>query len=156
MASYTLDTNILINMERLYPRDIFSGLWDSLEELIDADRACICYFVQHELSVGSDELLAWTKARDKFVCSPDDDEVALATAMSAQHPDWVADTKNAADPWVVAHGHEHKRSIVTEESRAGFGVVDKNQKIPNVADEYRVPVLKFFEFARAESWEFRR
>lgn len=45
MTSYTFDTNILINLERRYPRDVFETLWLRFEELIAEGRGFICEMV---------------------------------------------------------------------------------------------------------------
>lgn len=55
---YTLDSNILINMERLYPRDIFISLWSSIENLVSRGEVCICEAVLAELQRGDGTLLA--------------------------------------------------------------------------------------------------
>lgn len=154
MTAYTLDTNILVNMQRLYPRDIFPTLWDSLEMLIDVDCACICSEVFVELKRGGDQLHEWARDLPGFVCELTDGEPATVAAISAQHPEWVRGTQNAADPWLIAHAVAHSRTIVSEERQAGPGVEDRNQKVPNVAAENDVECIKFFEFARRQRWQF--
>lgn len=151
---YTLDSNILINMERLYPRDIFTTLWDSIERTAELGETCICDAVLRELKRGTDELHDWAKTLTGFLCSTAQTEVAIVAAITADHPDWVRGTQNDADPWVIAHGLHEKRAIVTEENRKGPNTEDKNQKIPNVADEHGVPTMKFFDFVKAQGWTF--
>jgi len=154
MSHYTLDTNILINLERQYPRDIFPGIWDALELMVDDQRACICRDVLDELSRGGDELHSWAKGLDGFVCEVTDAEVKTVVEISVAHPRWVQGSFNAADPWLIAHASESGRDIVTEEKRAGHGVHDHNQKVPNVASELNIESLTLFELARAETWRF--
>ena len=154
MSEYTLDTNILINLERRYPRDIFPGVWEAVELLADEQRGCICREVLEELTLGGDNLQNWAKTLNGFVCEVTDDEVTIVVEISAAHPDWVQGQRNAADPWLIAHASVSSRTIVTEETRAGAGVIDANQKVPNVATEHQVETLTFFEFARAEGWSF--
>jgi hypothetical protein len=74
--------------------------------------------------------------------------------IAAEHPGWVQGQLNEADPFVIAHAKAESSTVVTEESRKGPGTVDKNLKIPNVADEHRVEVLKFFDYVRREGWSF--
>lgn len=151
---YTLDTNILVTMNRLYPRDIFPTLWDHLEALVDVGWACICTEVLVEVKRGGDDLHVWAKDLDGFVCELTPTEPAIAATVSEQHPDWVRGSKNAADPWLIAHAVEHGRTIVSEERTAGPGVEDRNQKVPNVAAENGVACIQFFELARRQSWRF--
>lgn len=49
---YTLDTNILINMERLYPREFFDSLWDSMAAVAACGDICMCEVAQKELEQG--------------------------------------------------------------------------------------------------------
>lgn len=151
---YTLDTNILINMNRIYPRDIFPTLWEFLEILVDVDSACICSEVLVEVKRGGDDLHTWAKALPGFVCALTAGEPATVAAISTQHPGWVRETQNAADPWLIAHAIAHDRTIVSEERVAGPGVEDRNQKVPNVAAEHSVECIRFFELARRQNWRF--
>lgn len=151
---YTLDSNILIRFSQHLPRDIFPGPWNSLEALVGEGRACICDAVLRELARGGDELHSWAKKLDGFVCPLDRQEIATVQKIASDHPDWVSGTQNEADPWVIAHGKFHNGAIVSDERRAGPGVTDRKQKIPNVAGEHGVRVGNFFDFARAEGWKF--
>lgn len=151
---YTLDANILINMERLYPREFFASLWDAVEVAVANGDLCICEVAQKELERGDDDLAPWVKSVPGFVCKTTDAELVTVAEISTAHPDWVRDQKNAGDPFVIAHAKAEGSIIVTEESRKGAGVIDKNQKIPNVADEHSVTCIKFFDLLRAQGWTF--
>ncbi|MGQ4544579.1 DUF4411 family protein [Dermabacteraceae bacterium P7054] len=152
--SYTLDSNILINMERLYPRDIFPSLWLSLEDLAGKGEACICEAVLRELKRGDDDLHTWAKNLDGLLCTTHQDEVLTVAAITQAHPEWVRGTQNDADPWVIAHGLKEQRIVVTEENLKGPNTPDRNQKIPNVALEHGVTTVKFFGFVKAQGWAF--
>lgn len=152
--SHTLDTNILINMTRLYPRDIFPALWESLESLVAAGECCICQAVLTEIHRGGDDLHKWAKDLPAFVCEATDGEMVTVAEIAVAHPQWVQEQLNEADPFVIAHAKAEHSVLVTEENRKGPGVIDKNQKIPNIADEHNVHVIKFFEFVRAQGWQF--
>lgn len=154
MSRFTVDTNILINLSRHYPRDIFPGPWNALESMIDAGRLCMCPDVLEELSRGGDDLHGWAKRYDGFVCEVSDEEVATVAEIAQLFPGWVQGEFNAADPWLVAHASAEARVIVTEEKLAGHGVIDKNQKVPNVAAAVGVETVNFFGLARSESWSF--
>lgn len=154
MTDYTLDTNILILLGRHYPRELFPSIWERLETGVTVGRICICYAVLDELDRGDDTLHDWAKHLTGFVCDPGARDVQVATAISRKYPEWVREEKNAADPWVVAHGNAHARVVVSEEKVAGPGVIAKNQKIPNVATEFGVEALRFFDWLKAEGWTF--
>lgn len=152
--SYTLDTNILVNLVRTYPRDIFPAMWESIESMAKAGDCCICEAILHEVKRGGDDLFAWAKKLPGFVCSVTDEELVTVAEIGADHPGWVQGQLNEADPFIVAHAKHEKCVIVTEENRKGPNTLDKNQKIPNVADEHRVVTMKFFEFVRGQGWQF--
>ncbi|WP_313407247.1 DUF4411 family protein [Aeromicrobium sp.] len=150
----TLDTNILINLGRIYPRDIFGSLWDSIESAITNGEVCICAAVLRELNRGGDVLHSWAKSFPGFTCQPTADELMTVAEIGLAHPDWVQGQLNEADPFVVAHAKWNHAPIVTEENRKGPGTIDENLKIPNVADEHGVKCQKFFEFVRSQGWSF--
>lgn len=152
--SYTLDSNILINMERLYPRDIFPSLWESIETLAGQGEACICEAVLRELERGGDALHKWAKDLNGFLCATRQDETRTVADIAQSHPEWVRGTENEADPWVIAHGLRERRAVVTEENLKGPNTSDRNQKIPNIAREYGVPTMKFFQFVKGQGWAF--
>lgn len=151
---YTLDSNILINMERVYPRDIFATLWDLMEGLARQGEVCICEPVLRELARGAGGLDTWAKQLGCFVCQTQQDEVTQVAAISIAHPDWVRDRQNEADPWVIAHALKEHRIIVTEEKPKGPNTADRNQKIPNVAAENGAQTVNFFQFMKAQGWTF--
>ena len=49
MTRYLLDSNIIINAVRLYPRDVFPSYWTSLENFVTAKTFFFHYSVQEEL-----------------------------------------------------------------------------------------------------------
>lgn len=151
---YTLDSNILIGLVQKYPRDIFPGIWASIEDSIKRGESCICEAVHREVNRIGDDLYKWAKDIPGFVCRTTDGELRTVAEIALAHPDWVQGQLNEADPFVIAHAKAECSTVVTEENRKGPGTIDKNLKIPNVADEHRVAVLKFFDYVRREGWSF--
>lgn len=152
--SFTLDTNILIRMANQYPREIFPSVWERLEELIVGGEACICEEVHEETRRGTDELYKWSTEQAGFVCDVGVQEVNLAVEISDAYPEWVRETQNAADPFLIAHAKVDGLTIVSDEREAGPGVISKNQKVPNIARIYDVPCLNFFGMAVQLGWRF--
>lgn len=152
--TYTLDSNILIGLVRLYPRDIFPALWDNIEFAVSTRDSCICEAILREVHRGGDELHSWAKNLNGFVCSATDEELAVVAEIAVAHPQWVQGQLNEADPFVIAHAKIEGSKVVTEESRKGPNTEDRNQKIPNVADEHGVETLKFFDYVREKGWQF--
>lgn len=152
--SYTLDTNILIGLVQRYPRDIFPAMWDNIEATVAAGESCICEAILREVHRGGDELHDWAKNLQGFVCPITDEELITVAEIGVAHPGWVQGQLNEADPFVIAHAKSEQSTIVSEENRKGPGTEDKNQKIPNIADEHRVRTIKFFDYIRAYGWQF--
>lgn len=151
---YTLDTNILIGLVQKYPRDIFPAMWANIEASVSEGESCICQAILREVHRGGDDLHKWAKDLPGFVCSATDAELMTVAEIGAAHPGWVQGQLNEADPFIIAHAKVEQSIIVTEENRKGPGTEDKNQKIPNVADEHRVQAIKFFDYVRSYGWQF--
>lgn len=88
------------------------------------------------------------------MCAATDEELVSVAEIGVAHPDWVQGQLNEADPFVIAHAKAEKSTIVTEETRKGPNTQDRNQKIPNVADEHGVETIKFFDYVRVNGWQF--
>lgn len=152
--NWTLDTNILIGLAQRYPRDIFPAMWSNIETTVASGETCICEAILREVHRGGDDLHEWAKKLTGFVCPVTGAELVTVAAIGAAHPGWVQGQLNEADPFVIAHAKEEGSVIVSEENRKGPNTIDKNQKIPNIADEHGVQVVKFFDFVRAYGWRF--
>lgn len=152
--TYTLDSNILIGLVQRYPRDIFPAMWENIEASAHEGDSCICEAILREVHRGGDDLHSWAKNLEGFVCPATDEELAVIADIGRAHPEWVQGQLNEADPFVIAHAKVEMSTIVTEENRKGPNTEDKNQKIPNIADEHGVKVIKFFDYVRDYGWQF--
>ncbi len=155
MTKHTFDTNIIINLQNYYPRDLFGYIWDALEAGAASHEYCICASVHQELNRSGDPLFTWAKNLPGLICQITSHEMQLAAKISQEHPGWVSEQKNAADPFLVAHAIHEGSVIVTNERRAGPGVTDAKQKIPNVAGENGVTTISFLDFLRSAPWSRR-
>ncbi len=81
-------------------------------------------------------------------------KVASVAEIAVAHPGWVQGQLNEADPFVIAHAKAEVSTIVTEEACKGPNTLDKNQKIPNIADEHDIETMKFFDYVREHGWRF--
>jgi hypothetical protein len=152
--TYSIDTSVVVFINREMPRDIHEGLWMALEDLITSRRAFLAREAYEELRRVGDACAPWAKSFDGFICDATNDEVTAVTAIARSHLDWVAGSVNHADPWVIAHAQVYKRTVVTQETLKGHGTVDKNLKIPNVCAELGVPCRNLNALARDERWRF--
>ena len=69
-AIYFVDTNELINLSRHYPKEVFPGLWDSIENLISEERILSPKEVLDEIELGHDELKEWCKEHRRCSSAP--------------------------------------------------------------------------------------
>lgn len=152
--TYTLDTNILIGLVQRYPRDIFPAMWSNIEWSVLVGDSCICEAILREVNRGGDELHRWAKDLPGFVCPATDVELASVAEIAVAHPGWVQGQLNEADPFVIAHAKAEVSTIVTEETRKGPNTLDRNQKIPNIADEHEIETINFFDYVRKHGWRF--
>jgi predicted nucleic acid-binding protein len=144
---YVLDTNVFISLQRLYPSDIFSGLWKRIEELFENGTAISSDEVFEEIQKGSDELVAWAEKRKEYFY-PSDESIQLKVKdILSKYGAMVTSAKkpNAADPFVVALAAQMGCTLVTDEKRSGN---ERMPKIPNVCDAYGVRCVNFFSFLR--------
>ncbi len=151
--SYTVDANIVVTLNRDQPRDVYPSVWGALEGIIAEGRCFMIRQAYEELLKVDDECAPWAKTQPGFVLDTTADELAVVDTITNQHPGWVQETLNAADPFIIAQVVEQELVVVTFEKRRG-PVLDHNLKIPNVADEWDVQCVSFQELARREAWVF--
>lgn len=154
MDLYVLDTSVIVTLGRSMPQDVYISVWAALEALIAEPRAFMPRDAYEELERVDDECAPWAKSQTGFVVDPSADEITLVAEITNAHPEWVQETTNAADPFLVAHAAVHGRVLVTQERAKGPGTADHNLKIPNVASEYGVTCVEFNDLARREGWQF--
>ncbi|AWE42785.1 hypothetical protein DDD63_08555 [Actinobaculum sp. 313] len=80
--SYTLDSNIFINLGNWYPRDVFPTLWDLIAQAASNNEVCICRMVESELARGTGDLISWLAGIVGFVCDPTSAELRIVSATS--------------------------------------------------------------------------
>lgn len=153
-VAYTLDTNIIVTLNREQPRDIYPSVWEALEQLIADGRCVMSREAYEELARVDDECAPWARAQPRLVLDATDAEMAVVDVITNAHPAWVQETLNAADPFIVAQASVRGLVVVTSEKRKGSGTEDHNLKIPNVAVEWDLQCITFPELARSEGWVF--
>ena len=157
LTVYCIDTSILIDFHRHYPRDIF-GVWDNLEVLIAEDRAIAPKQVRDELKAWDDWLAKWA-AKQKTMFKPLLAKHAKCASEIIAHSPALAHAERrteSADPFVIGLALAEKRTsllgsdyvVVTSESRT------KGGRIPNACGHFGVGCLSLFEFMKAEGWSF--
>lgn len=153
---YVLDTSVVVMLNRLIPKDINPGAWEVVEELASDGRLVMPSIAYTELQAGTDECAAWAKAQKGLIVEPSEAEVVVVQAITAAHPDWVTETKNAADPFVIACAEINEAVALTQENFSKPHTADKNLSLRTVALERGVTCMNYVEVARHLGWKFRR
>jgi hypothetical protein len=136
---YCLDTSALIDAwERYYPVDVFPGVWNVVDELMQSGSIVMSDEVFKEIRRKSDGVYLWSK-KYKSACIPLDlpvqNELAkiLATCPAIIDP---RKNRSGADPVVIAVAMTRSMTVVTGERKANSL---KKPKIPDVCDHFNVP-----------------
>ncbi|MCL2464559.1 MAG: DUF4411 family protein [Micrococcales bacterium] len=150
---FVIDSSILISFERNQPRDVWPTLWDHVENLLRSGEAVVPREALTELERGTDDLDDWVK-KTGTVYDADDEMIAVVGQISARHPGWVQQTKNAADPFIIATAKVLGAVIVTNERARNTATVDSNMRVPQVAAEFGVTAITTNDLFRQLQWQF--
>jgi hypothetical protein len=151
---YVFDTSALIGAWfRLYPPDLFPGLWEKMDALAADGQLIAPEDVLDELRVGDDDLYQWVKQRSDQVIVPTSRAVMLeARAVLVDHP-FLTKTgtgRNKADPFVIALASLRGCPVVTQED----GGTAAKPRIPYVCANRGIACVQFLKMIRAEGWTF--
>lgn len=151
--AYTFDTSAFLQCwARFYPRDVFPGLWEKLEEMLDRGEIVCTDEVLRELSKQEDDLYNWLKEKQEVFLELDGPIQEAASAILAGHP-YIAKEfarRTHADPFVVAVAQVHGLIVVTQEDRGS----ESKPRIPYVCDDLGIPCTDVIGFIRREGWTF--
>lgn len=104
---YCIDTSALIDLDRLYPKEVFPSLWEKhIVEIVEEGRFISPHEVREELERKDDDLWNWIKSNCKNLFLRDSQPVIDRVAeLQTRFEGWVNPEnpqKNMADPFVVA------------------------------------------------------
>lgn len=151
---YCLDTSSLLEAwRRSYPPEVFPGLWEQLDRLIEDGRLWSSEEVLRELEKRDDDVYAWAKERDTIFLAVDDAIQDAVREILSAYPRFMGAraNKNHADPFVVATAMTNGIQVITEERH---GNAPDKPRIPDVCDAYGVPFLKVLDLIQNEGWKF--
>jgi len=155
MTLYSFDTSALIDgLERYYPAETFSGLWEAVDTLISDGRFFASAEVWEEIKKKDELVKKWADSRQSQVFVGTDAIVTLEVQKILEtFPRLVMSggRRNRADPFVVAIAKLRKATVVTGEGNDGSM---NRPKIPFVCQEMKIPCVTFTEFISSEQWKF--
>ena len=156
--TYLLDTSIFINgWRKHYHPEVFPAYWSALDALIENRKVLSCEAVYDELQQQRDELADWAKERKRIFRSPTEDTLLELQGVMREFPNFAAQggSRNAADPYLIAHARISKAVVVTDEVKLPAVRLTKPPKIPNVCDALGIRWMPGVDFLRANNIVFR-
>lgn len=158
---YCVDTSSLIALKQDLPADVFPGVWQKIDGLIQSKRLISTREVLREIESGHDELVTWAKTRKRIFLNPDVEELETVKDILRNFRLLVDAAKQGshADPFVVAQAKVRndrssrqllrvKHIVVTQESKTN------PNKIPRVCAHYQIDSVNLLELFRREKWQF--
>ena len=151
-SSYCIDTSALIDLKKLYPRDIFPSIWKNLEDLIFQGRLIAPKEVLKELERIEDELLGWVRHNRIMFKNLNIEQIRDVKEILRRFENLVDASKQGphADPFVIALALSESCTVVTSE-RTG---TSSKPKIPDVCSHFGIKCLSLLEFFREQKWEY--
>lgn len=151
---YVIDTCSFTALQRVYPIDVFPGVWDLMDELAKDSVIGSVEDVMEELKSQDDFLHRWAK-KHKDIFLPLDGEIqSQATTILSTHQNLVdlKKRKSGADPFIIAAAAVTTSSVVTEEKPSGS---PSKIKIPDVCKAYKVPCITALDLLRTEGLKLK-
>ena len=158
---YIIDTSSLIELNKHNPMDVYPGVWQRIEQLIDTGRLLAPKEVFYEIGNIDDQLHSWSKTQDNLFVEPTLKQIEIVKNILEKYPSLIdINRKYDADPWVIALAIELvnspqmtlitiKRIVVTEEKIRGNMI-----RIPFVCQGYKIASIDVIGMFREEGWKF--
>lgn len=152
---YSIDTNILIeSWQRLYPIDIFPGVWRNFAELIDKNKIIASEEVRTDLKKKApDAVSEWAQQHQKMFVPIDTEIQKVVSQILAQYKELLKNTRgrSASDPFVIALAKIRDVKVVTLEHLSGS---TKKPKIPDVCEGIGIEWINLIGLFREQGWTF--
>jgi len=151
---YSLDASSVISGWFDYPCNVFPGLWERIEGLVDEGRLLIAEDVYNELKPKDDELVEWLKKIKHAVVPLDKKQQEIVEEIINSYPNFVnaLTGKNSGDPFVIALAKTRNAIVITQEKPAGKLA---GPKIPDVCKAEGITPKRFLDILKMEGWSFR-
>ncbi|MET0119257.1 MAG: DUF4411 family protein [Sedimenticola sp.] len=146
---YVIDTCSLVAMTEIYPHDVFPGVWEKVDELIDDGKIISVDDVYEELSSKDDDIYKWAGIRNHIFKELDDAIQESAIEILSTHSNLIdlKNKKSSADPFLIATARIHGGIVVTEEDFSGG---HHSSKIPDVCRDYKMGCINLLDMLRLE------
>lgn len=147
---YVVDTCSFVAITEIYPVDVFPGVWEKIDGLIDDGILVSAEDVLEELSTKDDDLLGWAKVRDHIFKELTEEVQDSAIRILQTHANLIdiKNNKSSADPFIIATAQVLGGVVVTEEESSGG---PERSKIPDVCHYYSIGCVSLLDMLRQES-----
>ena len=155
---YSIDSSSLMDWQaRYYPTDVFAGLIERMDTLIEAKRLFAPALVKEEIgAVGTVGLIQWTESH-KGIFVPTIEVLAETQAIQDQFTG-LRDPRaeyEEADAYVIALAKMRNGIVVTQETSASEKRNPKRTHfIPDVCRELGISCISLLGLMRREGWRF--
>ena len=155
---YSIDNSSLMDWQaRYYPTDVFSGLVERMDSLIDAQRGFAPALVKEEIgAVGTTGVIQWAESH-AGIFVPTSELLAETLAIQNQFTG-LRDPRaeyEEADAYVIALAKMRNGIVVTQETSAAEKQKPKRTHfIPDVCRELGIPCVNLLGLIRREGWRF--
>jgi len=161
---YIIDTSSIIDLFRLYPRDIFAELWKNIDNLIAEKRLISHKYVFKELKKRSDNAFEWARERRKIFKRITKRQLEIIREVVSRYPLLVhVGEEIDADPWLIALAleKEKQQQRLTQPAVKVIRILTTEEKykpnkinIPYVCQEYKIEYTNLIGMIRKEGWKW--
>ncbi len=147
---YVVDTCSFTTLHKIYPKDVFPGVWEKVDELIKSGRLISVDEVYQEIDRQDDGLAKWAKS-NKDIFMPLNEEVQDAAKDIVNRFTKILDfkkNKSGADPFLIGLAKTLEDSVVVTEEKYSGGP-DKH-KIPDICDALTISHMNFLSMLKSE------
>lgn len=141
------------NPNSTYPRHIYVGLWEAIDDLVNRHEIVTCKQIASEVSSGKNDDISKQWISNSGIVILEEDklvqekvkEVVNATPKLLR---FKTSHNSSGDPFIIATAMENNLTIVTEENQRS------PIKIPQVAEKFGVKSVSINELAQLKGWSF--
>lgn len=148
-TTYIIDTCSFVAITETYPKDVFPGVWEKVDDMIEMGIILSADDVYEELASKDDDLFAWAKQRNQIFLPLSDyiQDHAIEILDTYANLIDIKNNKSSADPFLIATAIHKAGTVVTEEDFSGG---PNRSKIPDVCKYYNVECINLLEMLRRE------
>jgi hypothetical protein len=144
---YSIDTCSLTEVRRVYPKDVFPGVWTLLDHLADLEILIAVEMVSWELEAQDDEVFGWANAHADIFRPLNAAIQNKGREIINLYPTLIdlKKRKTGADPFIIALASIESLAVVTQEKPSGG---PNKVKIPDVCRSVGVECIPVLEMLR--------